>query len=388
MKIIRECPLLLGIVAVTAVITIMSAVLMDTTYKDYSDAVMSGKAPLLSMFFRGASDGVFPWSGAGDLPYELAADDQDGVNSEVNNVADNGSADSNGTVINGAVNNVTGNGDTGNNVAANNSSDMTARTDGTNAAEADVPEDASDIKASAFLKKQNVGIFQESEDELKEEEQVQPGEAEEDTEESQEDIVYEFTEVDDDYFSDALFIGDSRTVGLSEYCEALDSRATFYSRISLTIFDVLDKPFIKTDDGRITIEEALSREQYAKIYMMLGLNEIGTGNTEYFKKAYAEVLGRIRELQPDAIIYIQGIMHVTGKKSDSDKYFNNDYINERNAAIAELADQRDVFYIDMNEAVDDEDGNLTEELSFDEVHLKASAYERWHEFLLHNAIVR
>ena len=53
-----------------------------------------------------------------------------------------------------------------------------------------------------------------------------------------------------------------------------------------------------------------------------------------------------------------------------------------------LADQKKIFYIDMNEAVDDEDGNLDKSLSFDGVHLKASSYERWYEFLLHNAIVR
>jgi hypothetical protein len=203
-----------------------------------------------------------------------------------------------------------------------------------------------------------------------------------------EDITYEFTEVDDEYFVDALFIGDSRTVGLSEYCEALDTRATFYSKISLTIYDVFKKDFIKTDEGRINLETALSRAQYGKIYIMLGLNEIGTGDDEYFKNAYAEVVDKLKELQPDAIIYIQGIMHVTENKSNNDKYFNNERINSRNAAISELADNRTVFYLNMNEAVDDENGNLEAALSFDDVHLKASSYERWHEFLLHNAIVR
>jgi lysophospholipase L1-like esterase len=121
---------------------------------------------------------------------------------------------------------------------------------------------------------------------------------------------------------------------------------------------------------------------------MLGLNEIGTGDTEYFFNAYKEVIDRIMELQPDAIIYIQGIMHVTAEKANGDKNFNNEKINERNEAIAQLADQKKIFYIDMNEAVDDEDGNLDKSLSFDGVHLKASSYERWYEFLLHNAIVR
>ena len=121
---------------------------------------------------------------------------------------------------------------------------------------------------------------------------------------------------------------------------------------------------------------------------MLGLNEIGTGDNEYFKNAYAEVINKIRELQPDAIIYIQGIMHVAAAKSRVDKNFNNEKINSRNASLAELADNKTIFFIDMNESVDDEEGNLDSTLSSDDVHLKASAYERWHEFLLHNAIVR
>ena len=203
-----------------------------------------------------------------------------------------------------------------------------------------------------------------------------------------EEEVYELTPVDEDYFLDAAFIGDSRTVGLSEYCEALDTRATFYSKISLTIYDVFKKEFIATDEGKIGLEQALTDNQYGKIYIMLGLNEIGTGTPEYFRDAYAQVVDRLKELQPDAIIYIQGIMHVTAEKSDHDKYFNNENINRRNEAISELADNKTVFYIDMNESVDDADGNLDAELSFDGVHLRASSYERWYEYLLNHAIVR
>jgi lysophospholipase L1-like esterase len=121
---------------------------------------------------------------------------------------------------------------------------------------------------------------------------------------------------------------------------------------------------------------------------MLGLNEIGTGTPETFAEAYGEVIDQIRELQPDAIIYIQGIMHVTAHKSDNDKHFNNYNINRRNEEIAKFADNKTIFYIDMNEAVDDENGNLMDELTFDDVHLKASSYDRWYQYLLNHGIVR
>ncbi len=342
MKVLKECPILAGITTITVIITVISLVLMGSTYESYSDSVKTGKAPLLSMFFKGVSDGVYPWSQSeSDIPEMMAENEPGGIADENTGESETGDGD---------ISSANGEGQ--------DLSTQEALSDSASNAAAQATE-------TAGTQTEEVAI-----------------------EEPEEDITYEFTEVDDDYFTDALFIGDSRTVGLSEYCEELDTRATFYSKISLTIYTALTKEFIKTDKGRINIEQALTENQFGKIYIMLGLNEIGTGTPEYFKNAYSQVIDRIRELQPDAIIYIQGIMHVTGKKSDSDAYFNNDNINERNEALSELADQKTVFYLNMNEAVDDENGNLAEELSFDDIHLKASSYQRWHEFLLHNAIVR
>ena len=324
MKILKKCPILVGIVVITIALSIVSFIFKDTVYAGYADKYESGDIPLLALALKGATDEVFPWSNASQealLPQDMQPDEPDASTQQEESVTDT-----------------------------------------------ETPGDQPEPQEAAYISGDDV-----SEDSIS-------GDSE--------DITYEFTEVDDDYFTDALFIGDSRTVGLSEYCEPLDTRATFYAKISLTIFDVFKKEFIKTDEGKIGLEEALTQNQYGKIYIMLGLNEIGTGDSEYFKNAYAEVIDKIRELQPDAIIYIQGIMHVTAHKSDVDKNFNNEKINVRNAAISELADNKTVFYIDMNEAVDDEDGNLEEGLSFDDIHLKASSYERWYEFLLHNAIVR
>jgi TATA-box binding protein (TBP) (component of TFIID and TFIIIB) len=344
MKMIKECPILCGVVAIAIILSAVSFAFMGTAYGRYSDPVKEGKAPLMTMFFKGVSEGVYPWSGEAGDASGMPAGEAPGQNSAEEGMSPDESIDAAGQ---------------GEEAAA------VEKAETAQAASSDTAED------SAPAAGENADAV-----------------AEEAAEVPEEPKIYEFTEVDDDYFTDALFIGDSRTVGLSEYCEPLDTRATFYSKISLTIYDVLTKKFIKTDEGRICIEDALAKEQYAKIYIMLGLNEIGTGNPEYFKNAYEQVITRIRELQPDAIIFIQGIMHVTEDKSRSDQYFNNENINARNAVLAELADQSTVFYLDMNAAVDDENGNLAKELSFDDIHLKAASYQRWYEFLLHNGIVR
>ena len=204
-----------------------------------------------------------------------------------------------------------------------------------------------------------------------------------------EERTYEFQTVTEDYFNDAAFIGDSRTVGLFEY-GGLEERADFYAKISLTIYNVFSELLGKEEGTgkKITAEEALAQKQYGKVYLMLGINELGTGTTETFMEEYKAVVERIRELQPDAVIFVEGIMKVTADKNAEDPVFNNKNIEEKNAAIAQLADQRTIFYIDVNEVVCDAEGNLNAEYTIDEVHLKAKYYEIWKQFLLEHGIER
>jgi hypothetical protein len=338
-RLLKECPILIAITVVAVVLSIVGLCFRSTVYAQYAGGEEPFKYPALSYVFQGARDGVYPWSEP-DMEENVNSLFEAGTRPGDEETADEGLE--------------------------------VAEGDGSAEVEAEGGEDTEGASEEAEQDDSSFDISGNSAEEPEEEEPE----------------FYEFTDVDDDYFNDALFIGDSRTVGLSEYCEPLDTRATFYSKVSLTIYACMDKEFIQTDNGKISVDQALRENEFGKIYIMLGINEIGTGDAQYFKDAYEEVINRIRELQPDAIIYIQGIMHVTAHKSDNDKYFNNDNINERNAAIAELADNRTVFYIDMNGAVDDGNGNLDSTLTFDDVHLKASSYERWHEFLLHNAIVR
>ena len=201
--------------------------------------------------------------------------------------------------------------------------------------------------------------------------------------------TYSFQAVTEDYFNDAAFIGDSRTVGLFEY-GGIEERADFYAKISLTIYDVFTTPVAKDEETgkKITVEEALMQKRYGKVYLMLGINELGTGTTDTFMEEYEKVVARIRELQPDAIIYVQGIMKVTGAKDAEDEIFNNTNIEDKNRAIAGLADNRDIFYIDVNEVVCDAEGSLNAEYTVDEVHLKAKYYEIWKQFLLEHGIVK
>lgn len=194
----------------------------------------------------------------------------------------------------------------------------------------------------------------------------------------------EFITVDETYFADAAFIGDSRMVGVGEYANIGD--ADFLAKISMTIYNMMDAK-ISLDGKNLTVREALTDNHYGKIYLMVGINEIGTADVPYFIRAYTAVIDEIRQLQPDAIIIVQAIMHVTGELSRNDEYYNNENINARNEALKELANGVDIFYIDVNEVYDDENGNLRQDLSFDNVHLLGNCYGLWHDFYMEHGIV-
>lgn len=206
-------------------------------------------------------------------------------------------------------------------------------------------------------------------------------------EEAEKEKLLEFETVTESYFDDALFIGDSRTVGIKKYTDL--GNASFYSETGMSIYNIFDKKLLEPtiSDEKKSLEDVLTENTYGKIYLMVGINELGRGTADTYFAEYSKVIERIRQLQPEAIIFIEGNMNVTKEKSDNDPIFNNVNIGIRNAKIAALANQKDIFYIDINEAVTDDEGYLMDEYTFDDVHLKAKYYSIWKEFLLAHGIV-
>ncbi len=184
-----------------------------------------------------------------------------------------------------------------------------------------------------------------------------------------------FTDVDASYFTDAVFIGDSRIEDMAIYISELDKNATFYGRQSLSVYNLLDEEWIDTDSGTISIDQALQQDQFGKVYILVGINEMGYGTTEKWINSYTSVLNRVRELQPNALIFIMGNSHVSKEINGMDN-ITNETIDERNQALSKLADSKTVFYFDLYEGLDDSEGFLDSDITYDGMHLVASEYGR------------
>lgn len=193
--------------------------------------------------------------------------------------------------------------------------------------------------------------------------------------------------VEDSYFDDALFIGDSRIDDMHSF-SGLDN-ATYFAKTGMSVYRLFSDPFIHLDgvEGDLTLEEALSQRQFGKIYLMVGINEMGTGNEERFITAYRDAIDRILALQPNAIFYVMGILSVTQDLADTDQYITLDAIRTRNADLAALADGQRIFYIDVNQVFADENGYLDKTYADGDSHLKGKYYRDWADYIRANAVV-
>ncbi len=204
------------------------------------------------------------------------------------------------------------------------------------------------------------------------------------TETKPEEKVYTFTDCDPSYFDDALFVGDSRTVGLYEYGNLVT--ASYFADVGMNLYK-LEHVTVPVAGQEMTLKEVLGSKDFSKIYLMLGINELGYDFDTTVKK-YGELIEKLHTAHPDAIIYLCANMHMTKARSDSEVLFNNTNIDRFNAEVAKLADQETFFYLDVNEIFDDEEGNLAEEYTVDNAHVLGKYYIVWCDWLCTKAIIK
>lgn len=189
-----------------------------------------------------------------------------------------------------------------------------------------------------------------------------------------------------EYYKDTLFIGDSRTAGL--YIYGRIEGASYFARTSMNVGNCFNSSKSETGTGSLSLEAYLKKNRFGKIYILLGINEIGY-SYDWIVTRYEKLISRLQELQPGAVIVIQSNMHVTKAKSDSSpKTFNNTRINELNRRLSELADGKKVFYLSFESIFDGADGNMNPDYSGDGVHLKAKSYKIWRDYLLSEGMLR
>ncbi|MEM0528804.1 GDSL-type esterase/lipase family protein [Zongyangia sp. HA2173] len=198
--------------------------------------------------------------------------------------------------------------------------------------------------------------------------------------------IPETPQVDDSYFDDAMFVGDSITTGIELY--GVMPNATVVASTGINPNTIMTTPDIELADGSsVTILQAMSAYHPKKIYIMLGSNGVEFIGKETMMELYGEFIDAVKAQHPDSIIYLQSILPVTQAKEAASPELSNDKIDEYNAAIMELAGEKEAYYLNVAESFKDETGALPDEASpNDGMHFGVSHYEIWMDYLKCHAV--
>jgi len=178
-----------------------------------------------------------------------------------------------------------------------------------------------------------------------------------------------------------LFVGSSLMdfFPINEMQQTLDKSYTIYNRgIAGCV----------TTELLASMEECIFELEPSKIFINIGTNDIGSTACPYKKEAlienYDNVLTQISERLPDCKVYVMAYYPCNAKANflGVDSAFKkmmfatrtNEAILEANVELEKLAKKHHYKFINVNQGLTDEEGNLKEEYAIDGAHMWANGY--------------
>ena len=196
-------------------------------------------------------------------------------------------------------------------------------------------------------------------------------------------------QVDLSYFADAAFLGDSLTVGFSDYQINLDG-ALICGYTGVGPDAIVNRSAVKSSTrGEEIALDVLAAAQPKKLYILLGTNTLTTlGAADRFLAYYGQMLDLLRQtLGDDCVIYVQSIPPVRPAAAEEKPGLASDVLRSVNEQLAQMAADKGCVYLDLWETFADGEGSLKEILAApDGVHFSAgNGYGAWVTYLRNHA---
>ena len=212
-------------------------------------------------------------------------------------------------------------------------------------------------------------------------------------------LVHACDPVDESWFDDVIFVGDSVEFIFSRYMlyyqSSIDpasmantvffTASNFSYRMAAT--DLYDISMFPAYEGvNMRVEDAVQKSGAKKLYIGMGPNDIAFRSIDQVDKTmeYADtVLRRVRENNPDVQIFL---MAMTPRPAGHDgECMNNALIQKYNAKLLAYAEGHQMYFIDLFEALSDESGCMPMEWCTDPdkaaVHPSYPGCEAWRQYL-------
>lgn len=204
-----------------------------------------------------------------------------------------------------------------------------------------------------------------------------------------ETIVPETVAVDDDYFKDAIFIGDSISKGLKFYGVVPEKNVIADQNVGLDqIYNNKDVYYISARE-KTTLWNAIQAKlpNPKKIYVLLGSNGIPGFSNDRHIEFYSDLIDKLKQKFPDAVIYIESITPITKDSEYIRKTFNTAKINDFNDKILQLVKEKSVYFLNIQEILKDENGLLKSEYAAsDGMHMKKEGHVAVYKYFKNHVV--
>ena len=204
-------------------------------------------------------------------------------------------------------------------------------------------------------------------------------------------VLEQGEDVEAHWFDDAAFVGDSVSVYLSKYGGGEDAlgNATFLVAGSYSATNALrpvsGKSLHPSFQGtKMLTEDAIALSGATKVYIMLGMNDIGIG-LDHAIEPYITFVHAILEKSPGVQIYVQSVTPMVKGSTSSGKNLNNANISLFNEQMKVICQENGWYYVDVASILMDEEGYLKAEYCSDNptmgIHIKPGVVPLWVEYL-------
>jgi len=198
------------------------------------------------------------------------------------------------------------------------------------------------------------------------------------------------------FFDDAVFVGDSVTLGLknravSQRNKGIDylGSAQFLCAGSLNFYSTA-APLSDPDavhpifkGQKVTVSEGIRLSGAKKVFIMLGMNDFSAFNDKKWQSNVSKTIDDILRLSPGIEIYIQSVTPIASGFEHGG--FNNKNLNEFNGYLENLCRENGFVYVDINSVLSDESGYLRRDFCGDlggmGIHMSHTGADTWAEFL-------
>lgn len=168
-------------------------------------------------------------------------------------------------------------------------------------------------------------------------------------------------------FSNTAFIGDSRIGGL--FLNTQITEAKFYYAIGMHVYDALSRQQIVLENGsKGTVAQALQQGKFDKVFIQLGINDLGYTQTR-FVDYYQQIINTVKQIQPQAQIYVLSMIPVSEQRSAKGDEVNNENVRIYDELAKKAAQNCGVNYVDLREPLFNGAYVLPADCAGDGVHL-------------------